>query len=134
MEPESKNIETAKNYLRAIEEGVDFDMLAAFFTPDVVQQEYPNQLVRAGAERRLEHLREAALRGRDVVASQRYQVRNVVASGPWVALEVTWRALLKVAIGSIPVGGEIRANFGVFLEFRDGKIARQHNYDCFDPF
>jgi hypothetical protein len=22
----------------------------------------------------------------------------------------------------------------VWLEFRDGKIARQHNYDCFDPW
>jgi hypothetical protein len=22
----------------------------------------------------------------------------------------------------------------LWLEFRDGKIARQHNYDCFDPW
>ncbi len=31
-------------------------------------------------------------------------------------------------------GGEMRARFGLFLQFRDGKIARQHNYDCFEAF
>ncbi|KAB8140332.1 nuclear transport factor 2 family protein [Chloroflexia bacterium SDU3-3] len=128
------NIETAKRYLRAIEQGADFDTLAGFYTPDVVQREYPNQLVPRGAERGLEQLREAGERGRQVVASQRYEVRNAVASGDWVALEVTWIAAVKVPVGTIPAGGEMRANFGVFLQFRDGKIARQHNYDCFDPF
>jgi hypothetical protein len=24
--------------------------------------------------------------------------------------------------------------FAVFLEFRDGRIARQRNYDCFEPW
>lgn len=57
-----------------------------------------------------------------------------MANGEWVALEVTWSAVLQVHLGSIPAGGEMRANFGVFLQFRDGKIARQHNYDCFDSF
>jgi len=33
--------------------------------------------------------------------------------------------VLKRAIG---------ARFAIFLEIRDGKIAAQHNYDCFDPW
>jgi ketosteroid isomerase-like protein len=131
---ESGNIDTAKRYLRAIEEGVAFDDLASFFTPDVVQHEFANQFVRQGAQRGLKEMREAAERGRNVVTSQRYEVRNALASGDWVALEVTWSAVIGVSIGSIPAGGEMRANFGMFLQFRDGKIARQHNYDCFDPF
>ena len=40
----------------------------------------------------------------------------------------------QAAVGTIPAGGKMRANFGVFLQFRGGRIARQHNYDCFDPF
>ena len=131
---ESSDIDTAKRYLRAIEEGVAFDDLASFFAPDVVQHEFPNQFVRDGAQRGIKEMREAAERGRNVVTSQRYEVRNAVASGDWVALEVTWTAVIAVPIGTIPAGGEMRANFGVFLQFRDGKIARQHNYDCFDPF
>ena len=120
--------------MRAIENRVAFDELASFFTPDVVQREYPNQFVRQGAERNLQQLREAAERGRHVITSQRYEVRNALANGDWVALEVTWIAVVAVPVGVIPAGGEMRANFGVFLKFRDGKIARQHNYDCFDPF
>jgi len=41
---------------------------------------------------------------------------------------------LAVPFGSIPAGGEMRARFAIFLELRDGRIVRQRNYDCFDPF
>jgi ketosteroid isomerase-like protein len=39
-----------------------------------------------------------------------------------------------VPLGSIPAGGEMRARFAMYFEFRDGRIARQHNNHCFDPF
>ena len=57
MTVESENIETARRYLRAIEEGVDFDELAIFFTLDVVQHEFPNQLVPKGAEHGAQEIR-----------------------------------------------------------------------------
>ena len=42
---------------------------------------------------------------------------------------------LAVAIGTIPVGGQMRARFAMFLEFRgDKELARQRNYDCFAPW
>jgi ketosteroid isomerase-like protein len=129
-----KNSERSIAYLKAIENDVSFDELSKFFADDVVQHEFPNQLVKAGAVRRLSELREASERGRGVVAWQRYEIRNTIEAGDWVALEVTWTAALKVPIGSLPAGGEMKANFGVFLQFRDGRIVRQHNYDCFDPF
>jgi hypothetical protein len=37
-------------------------------------------------------------------------------------------------IGQLQPGQEMRAHFAVFLEFRDGRIRRQRNYDCFEPF
>jgi ketosteroid isomerase-like protein len=51
-----------------------------------------------------------------------------------VALEVRWSGTLAVPVGSFPAGGEMRARFAVFLDFRDGKIVAQRNYDCFEPF
>jgi ketosteroid isomerase-like protein len=128
------NIATARRYLSAIESGGDFASVSDYYAPDVIQVEYPNRLVPEGAQRDLDVLIEAWQRGQNVVASQRYEVRNVVASGDWVALEVTWSAVLNVAVGTIPASGEMRAQFAVFLQFRDGKIVRQHNYDCFDAF
>jgi len=134
MSSEDENITIARRYLKAIEKGVDFDELSAFYTPDVVQYEYPNRLVPNGARRDLAQLREANERGRRVVASQRYDIRRWVASGEVVVLEVEWTATLRVGVGTIPAGGQMRAHFAVFLEFSDGKIAEQRNYDCFDPW
>ena len=131
---EDRNRETARRYLAAIEEGVPFDTLATFFAPDVIQDEFPNRLMPTGARRDLAELREASARGRKVVTRQRYDVQAVVAEGDRVALEVIWTGTLAVPFGSIPAGGDMRAHFGVFLDFRDGLISGQRNYDCFDPW
>lgn len=122
-----------RRYFDAIEAG-DPEGSLAFFAPDVIQEEFPNRLVPNGATRDLAALREAAVRGRKVTVSQRYDIRNILVAENRAAVEVTWTAILAVPVGTIPAGGEMRARFAIFLEFRDGKIIRQHNYDCFDPF
>ena len=127
------NISIAPEYLKAIEENADFTRIEQYYTEDVVQIEFPNRLVAKGARRNLSQLREAAVRGRNVVASQKYEVLSAIGDGNLVALEVKWSAALKVAVGSLEAGDEMNAHFAVFLEFRDGKIAEQRNYDCFEP-
>ena len=128
------NLDTARRYLRAIEQGATGEALAAFFHPEVTQREYPNRLLPTGATRDLRALLAGAERGQTVVASQRYEVRHTVVEGDHVALELDWSATLKVPVGSLPPGGTIRASFAVFLTFRNGLILSQHNYDCFEPF
>jgi ketosteroid isomerase-like protein len=49
-------------------------------------------------------------------------------------LEVIWTGTLAVRIPTLAAGAEMCAHFAVFLDFRDGKIAAQRNYDCFDPW
>ena len=105
-----------------------------FFADDVIQVEFPNRLVPNGATRDLAALCDAAERGRKVVTSQRFEVVNAIASGEQVAVEAIWTGTLAVPFGSIPAGGQMRARFAIFLTYRDGKIVRQHNYDCFDPW
>jgi len=41
---------------------------------------------------------------------------------------------LAIFIGNLPAGGEMTAYFAQLFESRDGKIYRQRNYDCFEPF
>jgi ketosteroid isomerase-like protein len=127
-------LDTARAYLLAIEAGAIGDDLAKFFALDVLQHELPNRLVPTGASRDLAAILAAAERGQMVVASQRYVVRSAIQSGDSVAMEVEWSATLNVPVGSLPAGGEMRAHFAVFLDFRDGKIVSQRNYDCFQPF
>lgn len=131
---EEQNLETARAYLAAIEGGATGEALARWFTEDVVQEEFPNRLVPAGARRGLAELLEGAVRGQKVMQAQRYEVLSAIASGERVALEVQWTGTVAIPLGSLPAGGQMRARFGVFLDFRDGRIAAQRNYDCFDPW
>jgi ketosteroid isomerase-like protein len=131
------NLETVRRYLAAIEAdtgGGSTGGAAEFFDPDVVQDEFPNRFVPAGARRDLTGLREAATRGRAVLRGQRYEVRAAFAVGDTVILEVLWAGTLSIPVGSLAAGDEMRAYFAVFLELRDGRIYRQRNYDCFEPF
>jgi ketosteroid isomerase-like protein len=131
---EETNLETARAYLRAVEGGATGEALARWFTPDVVQEEFPNRLMPSGARRGLRELLDGAERGQSVMRAQRYEVLSAFASGEKVALEVQWTGTLAVPLGSLAAGDDMRARFGVFLDFRDGLIAAQRNYDCFDPF
>lgn len=131
---ETSNVAAARAYLTAIERGATGDELAAFFTEDVVQQEFPNRLMPNGATRNLAQILEGAERGQAILASQRYEVLNAVATGETVVLEVNWTGTMAIAVAGLPAGGEMRARFAVFLEYRGSRIARQRNYDCFDPW
>ena len=124
----------AKTYLAALEAGATGDALAAFFAGDVVQEEFPNRLLPAGARRDLAALLDGAVRGQKVMRAQRFELLGAVENGDTVALEVQWTGTVAVALGSLPAGGQMRARFAVFLEFRGDKIARQRNYDCFDAW
>ena len=128
------NLAFARRYLEALENGVDGSALADFFTKDVVQEEFPNRLSPIGAHRDLAAILDAARRGKQVMRAQRFEIRNSIVDGDNVALEVFWSGLLAVPVDTLPADSEMRAHFSVWLEFRDGKIARQHNYDCFDPW
>ena len=123
----------AREYLESIGRDDELGGLR-FFADDVVQIEFPNRLLPNGATRDLAALRDGAERGRKVMTAQRFEVVNAIASGEQVAVEAIWTGTLAVPMGSIPAGGQLRARFAIFLTYRDGKIVRQHNYDCFDPW
>lgn len=128
------NADITRRYLDAIEAGATGDDLAAFFDPEVEQVEFPNRLVATGATRDLAAVLDGAVRGQAVLTSQSYEITNLVEAGDQVALEAIWRGKLAIPLGALAPGDEMRARFAVFLQFRDGRILRQHNYDCFDPF
>jgi ketosteroid isomerase-like protein len=128
------NLAIARRYLEALESGAEGGALAEFFTPDVVQEEFPNRLSPIGAHRELNELLDAARKGKQTLRAQKYDIRNSIVDGDSVALEVFWSGYLAVAVDTLPADSEMRAHLSIWLEFRDGKISRQHNYECFDPW
>lgn len=130
----SGNLDTVKRYLAALEQSDNCESLAEFFSPEVIQEEFPNRLVPSGARRDLAALIEACERGKQVISEQRFDIKNALESENRVVLEVLWTGTLAVAVGALPVGGQMKAHFAVFLEFSEGKIVAQRNYDCFEPW
>jgi ketosteroid isomerase-like protein len=130
---EARNVATVRNYLAALERGEAGDKLREFFTEDVRQVEMPNQLNSRGQESDLERIIERSLQGLQLLRHQKYEVVSAVAQEDRIAVEARWTGTLAVPFGKMEPGAEMRASFAMFFLFREGKIAIQRNYDCFDP-
>jgi ketosteroid isomerase-like protein len=132
MSNPADNLELAKRYVRAIEAGAIGEEIAQFFDPEVIVEIFPSRFFPKGSRDNLAGIRAAAERGKKAMLRQKYEVRNELAIGDQVALEVDWVGTLAVPFQSIPKGGEMRAHFAMFLEFKGGKIVAQRNYDCYE--
>jgi ketosteroid isomerase-like protein len=127
-----ENLAIARQYLKTIESGGTVDELAQFFASEVILEIFPSRFFPAGSRANLEGIRSAAERGKKVMASQSYEIKNALASGDQVALEVEFLGTLLVPFQHIPAGGQMRAHVAIFLSFKNGKITSQRNYDCYD--
>ncbi len=129
-----RNIDTARRYLDILaDRAATPEQLDALLAPDIVMHELPNTLVPSGQKRDRQALLNGFALGRTLLASEQYTVLNALESGDTVVLEVAWHAILAQGFGKFPAGTQMRAQFAIFLEFRDGKIAIQRNYDCYEP-
>jgi ketosteroid isomerase-like protein len=129
-----QNIHLVRAYLHALQSGEAGDALRRFFTDDVQQVEMPNQLNRRGQESNLEHILQRSQQGLKVLQQQRYEIVSEIAQDDRVAVEARWTGVLAIALGALAAGTEMKASFAMFFHFRDGRIAVQRNYDCFDPW
>jgi ketosteroid isomerase-like protein len=127
--------EFVRAYLRAIETDQLVGREEEWYTPDAVQIEWPNALTPNGATRDLAALRAAGERGRAIVATQRYEVTNLVADAGAgrVAVEAIFRATFRIDLPDLPKGAVMEARFAMFFELADGRIRRHRTYDCFMP-
>lgn len=131
---ESANLATVRSYLTALESGAVGEELARFFTADAVQIELPNKLNPAGGQSDLPVLLQRAEQGQKLLLEQSYNVRSELAQDARVAVEAIWTGVLAVPFGSLSAGASMKAHFAMFFDLRDGRIAVQRNYDCFEPW
>lgn len=129
---EHPNVRTAVRYHQAVSRSAASEELASFFHPDATHVQLPNALFPDGTVRGLSDLLAAAQQGHALLADQHFEVANAVAAGTRVAVEATWSGTLAVPLGDLPAGRVLRAHIATFLEFRDGKIIAQRNYDCYE--
>ncbi len=124
----------ARAYIAAVEGGAVGDDLAAFYHPDVVQHEFPNRLVPGGVQRELDEILRGAESGSRLMERQIYDIHTVTELGDRVILEYTWTGYPRTLVGTVRPGEAMRARICQVIEYEDGLIIRQRNYDCFEPF
>jgi hypothetical protein len=124
----------AVDFIKTLQNRTSADELLRFYHPDVEQIEFPNALTKTIAKRTLADMQAGAEKGKKVLLKEEYEIVRSFGFENTVIVEVIWTATLAVPFGNTPVGGQMKAYFAQFYEFKDGKIFRLRNYDCFEPF
>lgn len=131
---EAKNSDIVTEFLKALSDGKSGDELKQFYDEEVVQTEYPNLLTGKTIARNLVEILEASVRGKQVITSQNYEITKSYAVDDNVIIEAIWTGVLAIPLGKLVAGDEMKAYFSQIYEFKNGKIIKQRNYDCFEKF
>jgi hypothetical protein len=131
---EAANLAAALRYIELVENFAQPDEFKSVLHPDIQHEEYPNLLMKNGSKRDFATMVVGPQQGRKILSSNRYEIKNAFAAGDWVTLEIVWTGTLAIPLGTMPVGYEMQAHIATVLQFKDGLIITQHQYDCYEPF
>lgn len=130
----TNNLDIARCYLELLADRASTsEQIEALLAPDIVVEELPSLVAPGGRTRDREAILKGFVMGKTLLTTQQYTVENALENGATVVLEVRWRGVLAEGFGKLAPGTELRARCAMFLELRDGKIAAQRNYDCYEP-
>ena len=99
--------------------------------PEMRFIERPNRVSPRGSERDREQVLASVEQGRELLQEQRFDVVDHLVAGDTVATRVVWTGKLAVEAPPLAAGSRLRADSSMYFDFRDGRILRQENYDCF---
>ena len=131
---EQANLAAALRYIKLVERFAQPAEFEEVLHPDIKHEEYPNLLMPNGSKRNFTTMSAGPQQGRKILASNHYEITNAFSSGEWVTLEIIWTGVLAIPLGNTPAGTELKAYIATILQFQDGLIITQHQYDCYEPF
>jgi ketosteroid isomerase-like protein len=124
------HFDIARGYLTALSEGHGPEAIARFFSEDAIQELLPSPLNPRGARRSRTSIARAREKSLALFPAETNDLRGASGGGSKVALEVLWSGVAAADRPAFGRGQEVESHSAVFLEFRDGLIVRQRNYDC----
>ena len=125
----TSNVARTRQYLQAVASMGPPENVSAFYTPDVVIQEFPNRIAPNGRVRRAADCRAAYEQGRKILQSQRYDVQRIVEAGDEVAVELEWTGVLAVPVMNLPAGSEslaMKPHYQFKIDGSTAHFARLH--------
>ena len=131
---EATNLANALNYIKLVEKFAQPEEFEGVIHPDIRHEEYPNRLMPNGSQRDFAMLVAGPQQGGKILRENRFEITNSFAAGDWVTLEMVWTGTLAIPLGAMVPGDELKAFIATILQFKDGMIITQHQYDCYEPF
>lgn len=133
MSESTEHLDVVRRYLKSIEDGA-FSEVESLFSVEAVMEQLPNRIYPNGLNATLSQMKSAFEKGRKLLAKQTYEIKHALAEGDSVSVEVLWTGTLAVGFGNLTAGSQMRCHSAMFFAFKEGKIATQRNYDCFEPW
>lgn len=128
-------LETVKRFYELIESfSVTESDFKPLLHPDIEQTEYPNLITPGIVVSNYETLLQRIPNGKKLLKSQKYDIQRTYEAGETLIAEVIWTAEVGADVGAFKAGQQLKAYFCCVFDFRDDRIYRQRNYDCFERF
>lgn len=109
----------------------DREAIGELLDPEMRFIERPNLFSPRGSERDRVQMLASLEQGRKLLREQRFDVVDHLVAGDTVATRVVWTGTLAIEAPPFAAGSRLRADSSMYFTFRDGRIVRQENYDCF---
>ena len=103
------------------------------YSPDAEWSELPLPSTPAGQHGDREFLRQVAQRTLAFFPDRQMEIRNLIAQGDQVVLELDWQGTAAATVGSLRAGLPVRFCVATFLTFAGGMIIKQVDYCVFIP-
>jgi hypothetical protein len=131
----SEKINSYNTFLQLLEAfSTDQNEYRKILHPEMVQIEYPNLITKNGNRRNLEECLKGTEMAKKMLAQQKYDIVEYTEAGEKLIAEVIWTGKILADIGHLKKDQELKAYICMVIEFKDGKIIQQKNYDCYEPF
>ena len=112
----------------------DEKAFAKVLHPKVESTVFPNLFALKIHVRKLDDMRSGLEMGRKTLKTQQFKIKKMYETADAVVAEVLWTGEMAVDAANLKKGQLITAHCCFVFEFKDGKIFRQRNYDCYEPF
>ncbi|HEY6978939.1 MAG TPA: hypothetical protein VH396_21730 [Chitinophagaceae bacterium] len=114
----------------------DADAYKNIVHPEAVFFEYPNLVTKNGQVRTWTAAEgmKGIETGKQILSDQYYKFFDVTETGNKIVAEGMWLGTIKTDFGALKKGQQLKAYLCVIAEFKDEKLYRIRNYDCYEPF
>jgi hypothetical protein len=121
-------VENVTNYV------TDIDAYKNFIHSEAVFYEYPNSVTKNGQARTAAEGMKGIEMSKQILSEQQYEFVDFTEVGDKIVAEGRWLGTIKTDAGAFKKGQQLKAYLCVIVEFKDEKIYRIRNYDCYEPF